>query len=187
MDTERFTAGEPGAELLIVSELVRHKRLHVALEAARRAGAPIRVAGSGPEHASLAAAFPEAEFLGRVYDAELEQLYARARAVIVPSKEEFGITAVEAQAAGRPVIAAAAGGALETVLDGVTGRLVALDDVEAFRTAIEGFEELGFDPAEAVRNADRFSVAAFRRGLSEQVERALSDGPRRGGATRGSL
>ncbi len=187
VDTERFTVGEPGAELLIVSELVRHKRLHVALEAARRAGAPIRVAGSGPEHAALGAAFPEAEFLGRVSDSELEQLYARARAVIVPSKEEFGITAVEAQAAGRPVIAAAAGGALETVLDGVTGRLVALDDVEAFRTAIEGLEELCLDPAEAVRNAERFSVAAFRRGLAEQVEHALSDGPRRGGVARGSL
>jgi glycosyltransferase involved in cell wall biosynthesis len=186
VDTGRFAPGEPGEELLIVSELVRHKRLHVALEAARRAGAPIRVAGSGPDHAALAAAFPEARFLGRVSDRELEKLYAGARAVIVPSKEEFGITAVEAQAAGRPVIAAAAGGALETVLDGVTGRLVPLDDVEAFREAIEGLDEPGFEPAQAVRNAERFSVAAFRRGLAEQVRRALAEGPSRPRRRRGA-
>ncbi len=179
VDTERFAPAEPGEQLLIVSELVRHKRLGVALEAARRAGAPIRVAGSGPDHATLARAFPEAQFLGRVDDAELERLYATARAVLVPSMEEFGITAVEAQAAGRPVIAAAAGGALETVIDGLTGRLVALDDVEAFRAAIEGLDRLGFDQTEARRNAERFSIAAFRRGLNAQVEQALAGRGRR--------
>ena len=180
VDVARFQPGEPGEHLLIVSELVRHKRLHVALEAARRAGAPIRVAGSGPDRASLEAAFGEAEFLGRVSDAELERLYASARAVLVPSMEEFGITAVEAQAAGRPVIAAAAGGALETVLDGVTGRLVALDDVDAFRRAIETLSELDFDPGRAIRNAARFSVEAFRAGISAQVRAALERSPARG-------
>ncbi len=174
VDTARFQPGEPGEHLLIVSELVRHKRLDIALEAARRARAPIRVAGSGPDHEALAAAFPEADFLGRVGDGELERLYASARAVLVPSMEEFGITAVEAQASGRPVIAAAAGGALETVLDGRTGRLVPLDDVEAFRAAIEELDGSGFDPAEAVRNAERFSVEAFRRGLDTQVSAALA-------------
>jgi glycosyltransferase involved in cell wall biosynthesis len=174
VDTARFEPGEPGEHLLVVSELVRHKRLHVALEAARRARAPIRVVGSGPDHEALAAAFPEAEFLGRVGDRELDRLYATARAVLVPSMEEFGITAVEAQAAGRPVIAAAAGGLLETVLDGVTGRLVPLDDVEAFRTAVEELDGLAFDPAVARRNAERFSIEAFRRGLDAQVERALA-------------
>jgi glycosyltransferase involved in cell wall biosynthesis len=179
VETERFSTGQPGDALLVVSELVRHKRLHVALEAARRARAPIRVAGTGPDHALLADAYPEAEFLGRVGDRELAQLYAEARAVIVPSMEEFGITAVEAQAAGRPVIAAASGGALETVLDGVTGRLVALDDVEAFRAAIEQIDGLGLDPAAAVQNAQRFSVATFKRRLAEQVSAALRAGVRR--------
>jgi glycosyltransferase involved in cell wall biosynthesis len=177
VDTARFRPGEPGEHLLVVSELVRHKRLHVALEAARRARAPIRVAGSGPEHDALASAFPEADFLGRVNDGELERLYAGARAVLVPSMEEFGITAVEAQASGRPVIAAAAGGALETVVDGATGRLVPLDDVEAFRAAIVELDQLGFDPAAATRNAERFSVEAFRRGLDAQVAAALAARP----------
>jgi len=176
VETERFTPGTPGEHLLVVSELVRHKRVHVALEAARRAHAPIRIIGSGPEHAALSAAYPEAEFLGRADDVQLAELYATARAVIVPSREEFGITAVEAQAAGRPVIAAAAGGALETVLDGQTGSLASLDDVESFRHAIERLQRLDFEPAQAVANAARFSVAEFRRRLSAQVEAALASG-----------
>ncbi len=150
---------------------------------APRTGADPR-GGLGPGPRRLAAAFPEAEFLGRVGDGELERLYATARAVLVPSMEEFGITAVEAQASGRPVIAAAAGGALETVLDGATGRLVPLDDVEAFRAAIAELDRLGFDPAEAVRNAERFSVEAFRRGLDAQVAAALAAGPEAGGERR---
>jgi glycosyltransferase involved in cell wall biosynthesis len=174
VETTRFTPGEPGESLLVVSELVRHKRVHVALEAARGAGAPIRIVGSGPEHAALAAAYPEAEFLGRADDEQIAELYARAKAVIVPSMEEFGITAVEAQAAGRPVVAAAAGGALETVIDGETGLLATLDDPASFARAIEGIDQLDFDPARAVANAARFSVAEFRRRLAEHVERVLS-------------
>jgi len=174
VETHRFLPGTPGDSLLVVSELVRHKRVHVALEAARRARVPIRVVGSGPDHAALQAAYPEAEFLGRAGDEDLVELYATARAVIVPSVEEFGITVVEAQAAGRPVIAAAAGGALETVLGGHTGSLVKVDDVDAFTRAIEGIDKLDFDPARARANAERFSVAAFQRRLTEQVNRAVN-------------
>jgi glycosyltransferase involved in cell wall biosynthesis len=145
----------------------------VALEAARRARIPIRVVGSGPDHAALARSYPEAEFLGRAGDEELVELYASARAVVVPSVEEFGITAVEAQAAGRPVIAAAAGGALETVLDGETGRLAIPDDVESFTRALGELDELDFDPARAMINAERFSVAAFQRRLSAHVTEAV--------------
>jgi glycosyltransferase involved in cell wall biosynthesis len=173
VETHRFSPGSPGDSLLVVSELVRHKRLHVALEAARRARTPIRVVGSGPEHGVLSDAYPEAEFLGRTSDEELAELYASARAVVVPSMEEFGITAVEAQAAGRPVIAAAAGGALETVLDGETGRLADLDDVDSFVRAIQSIDDLDFDPARAVANAERFSVAAFQRRLATEVARSL--------------
>jgi glycosyltransferase involved in cell wall biosynthesis len=174
VETHRFRPGVPGDSLLVVSEIVRHKRVQVALEAARRAGAPIRIVGSGPDYAALAAAYPEAEFVGRASDDELAGLYASARAVIVPSMEEFGITAVEAQAAGRPVIAAAAGGALETVIDGQTGRLAALDDVDSFAAAIANIDELPFDPARAVENAERFSVAAFRSRISDYVTRIFA-------------
>jgi glycosyltransferase involved in cell wall biosynthesis len=169
VETHRFAPGKPGNSLLVVSEILRHKRVHVALEAARRARAPIKVVGTGPHHAALEAAYPEAEFLGRAGDEDLVDLYASARAVVMPGMEEFGITAVEAQAAGRPVIAAAAGGALETVLDGQTGYLARLDDVDSFVQAIKAIDKLDFDPVAAVHNAERFSVAAFQRRLSAHV------------------
>ena len=175
VETHRFAAGNPGDALLIVSELVRHKRLHIALEAARRAHAPVRVVGSGPDHLALEEAFPEAEFLGRAHDDELARLYAEARAVVVPSMEEFGIVAVEAQAAGRPVIAAAAGGALETVIDGKTGLLAKLDDVDSFTSAIERIDSIDFDPRSAKENAERFSVEAFQRRLSEHITQAAEN------------
>jgi glycosyltransferase involved in cell wall biosynthesis len=143
---------------------------------------PIDVVGSGPDYEALSEAYPEARFLGRADDVQIAGLYASARAVLVPSMEEFGITAVEAQAAGRPVIAAAAGGALETVLDGRTGRLAALDDVDAFTQAIEGIDRLDFDPMRAVENARRFSVEEFQRRLAAHVSHALQ--ARREGAGR---
>jgi glycosyltransferase involved in cell wall biosynthesis len=163
VETHRFVRGEPGDALL-----------HVALEAARRAGVQIQVVGSGPDYAALREAHPEARFLGRASDEDLVELYATARAVIVPGIEEFGITAVEAQAAGRPVIAARAGGALETVLDGETGRLASLDDVDSFAQAIAEIDSLDFDPEHAIRHAMRFSVAEFHRRLSEHVQRVLA-------------
>jgi glycosyltransferase involved in cell wall biosynthesis len=173
VETDRFAVGTPGEKLLVVSELVAHKRVHIALEAARRAGVPIRVVGSGPDHGALSEAYPEAEFLGRASDEDLVELYATARAVVVAGIEEFGITAVEAQAAGRPVVAAAAGGALETVLDGQTGRLARLDDVDSFARAIEDIDTLDFDPDRAVQQAARFSVEVFERRLSEHVAHAV--------------
>lgn len=173
VETHRFAPGEPGDALLVVAELVSHKRVHVALEAARMAAVPIRVVGSGPDEQALRAAYPEAEFLGRAPDARLAELYAQARAVIVPGIEEFGITAVEAQAAGRPVIAAAAGGALETVLDGETGLFAAPDDAGSFAQAIRALDGLSFEPARAVEHAAGFSVENFQRRLQAFVAEAL--------------
>jgi glycosyltransferase involved in cell wall biosynthesis len=176
VETHRFTPGNAGDSLLVVSELLRHKRVRLALEAARRAHVPVQVVGAGPYLGALKEAYPEVEFLGRASDKDLAELYATARAVVMPGVEEFGITAVEAQAAGRPVIAAAAGGALETVLDGETGLLADLDDIDSFVRAIEGIEHLDFDPACAVQNAERFSVAAFERRLSACVGDVLAGG-----------
>ena len=169
VETHRFSPGEPGDGLLVVTELVAHKRVDVALEAARRANVPIQVVGAGPAYASLHEAYPEVSFLGRVDDEELAGLYASARAVVVTSVEEFGITAVEAQAAGRPVIAAGAGGVLETVLDGETGLFARPNDVSSFASAIAALDRLDFDPACAEQNARRFSVESFQHRLSSHV------------------
>jgi glycosyltransferase involved in cell wall biosynthesis len=178
VEVERFTPAEPkherplaGRSLLVVGELIAHKRVDLALEAAQRAGAPIKVVGEGPERARLEALYGRgsASFLGRVDDAELARLYASARALVLPNVEEFGIAAVEAQAAGRPVLAAAAGGALETVIDGETGILVPPGDVKAMTRAIEITDFDRFDPAQIARHAQRFSKQSFQRRLVERV------------------
>jgi glycosyltransferase involved in cell wall biosynthesis len=188
VEVERFARPKSGRELqpfagrslLVVGELVAHKRVDVALEAARQAGMPIQIVGEGPERAKLEARYggEDASFLGRVGDAELAGMYASARALVVPNVEEFGIAAVEAQAAGRPVLAAAAGGALETVIDGETGVLVPPGDVEAMARAIQGTDFDRFDAERIARHARRFSRQAFQRRLLERVE-----APREGAGT----
>lgn len=176
VELSRFVPGQPEDFVLVVCELVRHKRVDIALEAARRARIAVKVVGGGADEERLRALYGrDAEFLGRVDDAALADLYSRSRALVMANVEEFGITAVEAQAAGRPVVAAAAGGALETVLDGKTGVLVAPGDVDAL-AAVLGDEQLTrFDPALAVANAQRFSVAAFGLRMREHVDAVLAE------------
>jgi glycosyltransferase involved in cell wall biosynthesis len=112
-------------------------------------------------------------FTGRVSDAEAAYLLARARALIVTATEEFGIAAVEAQAAGRPVIALNDGGVRETVVDGVTGAFFDGPDPAALAETVVSFDALAVDPAACVANAQRFDSAQFRRGLEAVVDRAL--------------
>jgi glycosyltransferase involved in cell wall biosynthesis len=174
VDVERLSVGAGGDYALIVTEIVRHKRVEQALEAARRAGHPIKVVGTGPDLALLQERFGDsAEFLGRVSDAQLAWLYRGARVFVMANVEEFGIAAVEAQAAGRPVIAAAAGGALETVHEGVTGRLVPPGDAPALKRTLREFDEREFDAGVIRRHAERFSDTAFRQRFREQVDLAL--------------
>ncbi|MGH2859025.1 MAG: glycosyltransferase [Solirubrobacteraceae bacterium] len=174
VEVGRFRSGEPEDYFLTVCELVAHKRVEVAAAAATAAGARLKVVGTGPELPRLQAQFGRSvQFLGRVDDPGLERLYAHARAVVVPNVEEFGIAAVEAQAAGRPVLAARAGGALETVVDGRTGRFFEPDDVAAATQLMRGLNTDDFDPDEIVRHAHHFSPEAFRARMQEQVSDAV--------------
>jgi glycosyltransferase involved in cell wall biosynthesis len=179
VDVDRFTC-EPAPEsfFLVVCELVRHKRVDVALEAAKRAGCEAKVVGTGPDMDRLRASYgTTADFLGRVSDAELDSLYARARALVVPTVEEFGIAAVEAQAAGRPVIAPNAGGTRETVVDGETGVLLDETSVDEIASAMRDFD---FDSLETGRiraNAARFSKARFARRFADEVTRVTRAAP----------
>jgi glycosyltransferase involved in cell wall biosynthesis len=174
VEVERFTPGAPGDYFLLVTELVKHKLVEVALEAAKRVERPIKVVGGGPELDRLQPAYSgTAEFLGRVPDHELAQLYANALAYVMPNAEEFGISAVEAQAAGRPVLAADAGGARETVQPGRTGVLVPIGDVDALSAAMRDTDFLRFDPEVIRRNAERFSPFAFKERFLEQVADAV--------------
>jgi glycosyltransferase involved in cell wall biosynthesis len=175
VETHRFRIAEPEDYFLVVTELVPHKRVENTLEAARRVQQRVKVVGSGPELERLRRRYGEtAEFLGRIPDAELAGLYARARALVQANVEEFGIAAIEAQAAGRPVLAVGMGGARETVVDGTTGVLVRPDDVDQLAEAMRYTEFDRFSPEEIRRHADRFSVAAFRRNFLAEIARVVS-------------
>jgi glycosyltransferase involved in cell wall biosynthesis len=174
---ERFTVGAPEDFVLFVGQIVPHKRLEVALEAARIAGRPIKIVGDGPDRERLEALYggPWVEFCGSVSDDRLVDLYARCIALVVPNVEEFGIAAVEAQAAGRPVVAVDRGGVRETVIPGETGVLVEGEDAAALAEALHDTDFGRFDPMKIRANAERFSPAAFRAAFSGLVNRYIEE------------
>jgi glycosyltransferase involved in cell wall biosynthesis len=177
VETRRFTpASSVGEAYVVLSELMPHKRIDLAVEAFNRLGLPLLVVGNGPDARRLKRmAGRTISFTGRVSDAEAADLLARAKALVVTATEEFGIAAVEAQAAGRPVIALHEGGARETVVEGETGAFFDTADPAALAAAIRGFDPLAIDPEACVRNARRFDIEHFRRGMRAVVDEALAD------------
>ncbi len=148
---------------LMVSELVPYKRLDYAIHFFSNTGRRLRIVGGGPEFRALRKlATGRVEFCGRVPDAELRDLYARCRALVVPGEEDFGITMVEALASGKPVIALGRGGACEIV--GASGGVLYNDpDERQLSNAVRDFEflEARFDGALLRKSALRFSEARF--------------------------
>ena len=179
IDTDFFTPGRNGAGgfYLVVSALVPPKRLDLAIDAFNRLGRPLVVAGCGPDLESLRRrAAPHIRFAGRVSDDALRELYRGCRALVVAGREDFGMTAVEAQACGRPVVAYAAGGALESIIDGETGILFANPSASDLAEAILRCERTRFDGARLRASAERFSTQRFRAGFREALERAARRG-----------
>lgn len=167
--------------VLLAGRLVPYKRPEVAVAAARAAGRRLVVAGDGRSRAECeAVAAPGTEFLGRVDTATLRDLFRRCRALVFPGEEDFGIVPVEAQACGAPVVALGTGGAVDTVLPGVTGRLVdpALDPVAGFAAALDELDRTPAPDPDVVRaHAETFSVPRFR----ERMSRVIVDVLRRHG------
>jgi glycosyltransferase involved in cell wall biosynthesis len=177
VETGRFAPGAVGDAYVVLSELMAHKRIDVAIRAFNELRRPLVVIGNGPDYRRLRRlAGPTVTFTGRVSDAEAATRLAAARALVVTATEEFGIAAVEAQAAGRPVIALADGGVCETVIEGVTGTFYASPDPASLRTAVAAFDPLAVDPAACVENAARFDVGHFRHGIRAVVDRTLAAG-----------
>ena len=177
VETARFTPSrEVGEEHVVLSELMPHKRIDVAVQAFNALRRPLTVVGNGPDYRRLKRlAGPTVTFTGRVSDVEAARLLARAQALVVCATEEFGIAAVEAQAAGRPVIALREGGARETVLEGRTGTFFDEPAPAALAAAVARFDAGAIDPRACVANAERFDTERFRRGMAEIVEEALDD------------
>ena len=175
VETDRFVPGAIGDYYVVLSELVPHKRIDRAVLAFNKIGRPLVIVGDGPDAARLRRlAGPLVSFEGRVSDARVAELLASCRALVQPSVEEFGIAAVEAQAAGRPVIAAGRGGALETIEDGVTGTHWS-GDADALAQAVLDFDDAAIDPAACVENAARFGTEQFRRTLPAVVDRLVAE------------
>lgn len=174
VDTEFFQPDGrvPDGYLLIVSALVPYKRIDVAIDAARLAGLPLRIVGEGPERDRLQthAAGAPVEFFGHQTDDQIRDLYRGAAAIVLPGEEDFGIVPVEAQACGRPVIALARGGALETVRDGVTGVLVAQPTAEAFADAFTSLPGRWFNADVIRRHAEGFSRLHFAQQMRDIIE-----------------
>ena len=187
VDTSRFSPGPVGDYYVVVSELMPHKHIDVAIAAFNALRLPLIVIGDGPEGRRLRRkAGPSIRFAGRLADATVARVLQGARALVQASVEEFGIAAVESQAAGRPVIARRGGGVLETVQDGATGCLWSGGAEELVRAVLE-FDDGAVDPRACIRNAAKFDVHSFRRRMLVEVEGAFADGSRPSSAERRPL
>jgi glycosyltransferase involved in cell wall biosynthesis len=171
VDIGRFTP-QPENEgyYLAVSRLVPYKRVDLAIEACEQLGKPLKIVGTGPElHDLQKRAGRYTEFLGFVPDEDLPHLYAQCRALLFPQEEDFGITPLEAAASGKPTIAFAAGGALETVVEGKTGVFFSQQHVGSLMKAMQAAEEISWDIHDIRRHAEAFERARFLRAMEELV------------------
>lgn len=179
VDCQRFLKQprEPKDFYLVVSALVPYKRADLAIEACRKLGRKLVVVGDGPCRRQLERqSDSRVTFLGWTSGELLEKMYAQARALLYPQEEDFGIAALEAQAAGCPVVAYRAGGARETVLEGRTGLFFETQSVESLAQAMENSEKLSFQLEVLRRQALRFDRTVFERSFRQLVETACAAG-----------
>lgn len=177
VDTEFFRpigGVDDGEYFLVVSALVPYKRIDLAIEAFNDMKTPLWVVGEGPERARLERlAGPSIRFLGWVDDDTLLRLFNGCRALVFPGEEDFGITAVEAQACGRPVVALQRGGVVESVRDGRTGLFFNEPTVEALCDAVQQFKQIVFDRGVIRAVAERYGGDHCRTELAKTIQSIL--------------
>jgi glycosyltransferase involved in cell wall biosynthesis len=177
----RFTIGtHPGSYFLLLMRLVGWKRPEIVVQACTRLGVPLVVAGDGREAAELRGlAGPTVRFVGKVDDAQMQELYRNCKALILPSEEDFGITPLEAMAAGRPVVAYGRGGVLDTVIPARTGVFFEDQSAEALADVLLRFDARDFDPKVIRNQAEQFDSAIFAQRISQFVQERLREHLRR--------
>jgi glycosyltransferase involved in cell wall biosynthesis len=164
---------------LSLGRIIPYKRVDLLVEACTRLNLPLKIGGTGRDLDRLKAmAGPTVEFLGYVSDEDLPELFARAKAFVFPGYEDFGITPVQAQAAGRPVIAYKAGGSLDTVIEGKTGMFFEAQTVESLIDALQKFNAEDYDPVACRENALRFDEGVFRQQIADYVKQVWTNGQR---------
>lgn len=176
VETERF---QPVAQedvedyFLIVSRLIPYKRIDLAVQAATQLNLPLKIGGKGRDMERLQAmAGDTVEFLGYVPDEELPDLMAKSKAFLFPGLEDFGITPVQAEAAGRPVIAYKGGGALDTVIEGVTGEFFTEQTVDSLAQVMANFDSDKYDPVTIRQHALTFDTKNFLQQIDSYIEQA---------------
>ncbi|MFN2459709.1 MAG: glycosyltransferase [Candidatus Velthaea sp.] len=176
VDVDRFTVGPgDGDYYVVVSRLLPYKRIDRAVEACALAGVPLHVAGTGPAESVLRAraAGTATTFHGYLADAELNALIGRARAVILPGEEDFGLVPLEAAAAGRPTIALRAGGALETIVEGETGAFFDEPSAASLAAALRAFDPARYRRGRLRAHAEEFAPPRFVARLRALVDETV--------------
>lgn len=176
VNTERCTPGKnPAADFdLIVSALVPYKRIDLAVRAYNRLKYPLKIVGTGTEMGRLKSiADSNIKLLGWLPDETVLELYRNCRMLVFPGEEDFGIVPVEVQACGRPVVAYAKGGALETVLDGISGIYFQEQEEDSLLAAVEKCSSKAWDKNAIRANAERFKTSNFISGLAKSIEKTI--------------
>ncbi len=173
IDIHRFRpVQEQDDYYLVLARLVSYKRVDLAVDACTQLGRRLLVIGDGPDRARLeSTAGPTVQFLGRLPDAEVEYYASRCRALLFPGEEDFGMAPLEIAAAGRPTIAYRAGGAVETIVEGVTGMFFTQQESGALAAAIQQFEKEEWSSAVLRAHAMNFSVDVFQARFLEFLDK----------------
>jgi glycosyltransferase involved in cell wall biosynthesis len=180
VNTARFAAlpSRDDGFLLIVSRLNAYKRIDYVIDACNARGLALVIAGTGPwEERLRARAGSTVRILGAVSDTDVDRLMSTCTAFVLPGEEDFGIAAVEAMAAGKPVLALRRGGAVETVVDSVTGVLYDEPTVESFLQALDTLASSRWDADAARERAREFDTSHFVEGLDRAIRSAVASGP----------
>jgi len=176
VDTDFFRPGKENEDFyLIVSALVPYKRIDLAIEGFNQTGQALKIIGQGPDYKKLKkSAKTNVQFLGALNGEELLMFYQRARALILPGEEDFGITSLEAQACGTPVIAYGRGGALESVVPGKTGLFYPELKVESLISVLDKLKSMEFNKKVIRDNAMRFSRGIFKEKMASYMREKWS-------------
>ncbi len=175
VDVDRFKVSkEKGKYYLVVSRLIPYKRVDLAVQACNKLKLPLKIVGVGPEMKRLQSiAGPTIEFLGSLSDEQTASQYTNCKAFIFTANEDFGITPVEAMAAGKPVIAYNKGGATETVKDSITGVFFEKQSKESLIKAIKASEQINYSSAQIIARAELFSKKRFIKNILDLVETSI--------------
>ena len=183
VDFEKFNirqaSKERGSYFLVVSRLNAYKNIDMAINACKKINQNLKIIGTGlylKELKKIAGDSKKIEFLGRVSDEELSNYYSGCRALIFPGEEDFGISPLEAQASGKPVIAYAKGGALETIIDGETGIFFKEDNEDSLSESISDFisMENKFIPEVIRKHALKFDKEVFKKSFKAYIDNIIN-------------